>query len=192
DRTLAILQVALVAVDAVDGAYDNETRERKERSMAMLAAGLGLPAITAAAAIILNKFAIGLVLALGPIFVLCLLFEQTSSLFHRWLLYGIGAIFSMAVLTLTVTLALDMVIAVGTAFWVGGLFGLGGGESVTSMAMQQGGLGLILTTLIVSTPPIAAMLFQGTLGQFSPYNAFQPQPTPGSPGNPGGTMAGYR
>ena len=134
-----------------------------------------------------QQFAIGLVLALGPIFILCLLFEPTKALFHRWLLYGIGAIFSMAVLTVTVTLALDMVIAVGTAFWVSSLFGLGGdGESVTSMAMQQGGLGLILTTLIVSTPPIAAMLFQGTLGQFSPYSAFQPQPAPGSPGTRAG------
>lgn len=190
DRSLAILQAALVVVDSVDGGYDMETREQKDRSMAMITAGLGLPAITAAAAIMLNKFAIGLVLALGPMFILCLLFEPTKALFHRWLLYGIGAIFSMAVLTVTVTLALDMVIAVGTAFWVSSLFGLGGdGESVTSMAMQQGGLGLILTTLIVSTPPIAAMLFQGTLGQFSPYSAFQPQPAPGSPGNPGGTMA---
>jgi type IV secretion system protein VirB6 len=60
---------------------------------------------------------------------------------------------------------------------------------MTSMAMQQGGLGLILTALIVSTPPIAAILFQGTLGSFSPYNAFQSQPTPGSPGNPGGTLS---
>src|SRR5690606_17211801 len=192
DRTLAILQVALVAVDAVDGAYDNETRERKERSMAMLAAGLGLPAITAAAAIMLNKFAIGLVLALGPIFVLCLLFEQTRSLFHRWLLYGIGAIFSMAVLTVTVTLALDMVIAVGTALWVGGLLGLGGGGIAASVALQRGGLGLRLSTLSVSTPPPAAMLLQGTLGQCRPYDACGPQPRPGWPGNPGGAMAGYR
>jgi type IV secretion system protein VirB6 len=77
------------------------------------------------------------------------------------------------------------------ALWANSLIpGLGGGESVTSMAMQQGGLGLILTTLIVSAPPIAAILFQGTLGNFSPYNAFQSQPQPGSPGNPGGTMGG--
>lgn len=68
----------------------------------------------------------------------------------------------------------------------------GDGESLISMAMQQGGLGLILTTLIVSTPPMAAMLFQGTLGQFSPYSAFQPQPAPGSPGNPGGTLTAAR
>jgi len=195
DRTLAILQAALVVVDSVDSTYDEETREQKDRTLALITAGLGLPAITAAAAIMLNKFAIGLVLALGPLFILCLLFEQTRPLFHKWLLYGIGAIFSMAVLTVTVTLALDMVIAVGMAFWVSSMIpgvGAPGSENVTSMAMQQGGLGLILTTLIVSAPPIAAMLFQGTLGQFSPYNAFQPQPQPGSPGNPGGTMGSYQ
>jgi type IV secretion system protein VirB6 len=191
DRALAIMQVALTTVDSVDSTYDEETRSQKARSLAMIMAGLGLPAITAAAAIMLNKFAIGLVLALGPLFILCLLFDQTKPLFQKWLLYGIGAIFSMAVLTVMVTLALDMVIAVGMAFWVNSLIpGLGGGESVTSMAMQQGGLGLILTTLIVSAPPIAAILFQGTLGNFSPYNAFQSQPQPGSPGNPGGTIGG--
>lgn len=192
DRTLAIMQAAMAMVDSVDSTYDEETRQQKERSLAMIAAGLGLPAITAAAAIMLNKFAIGLVLALGPLFILCLLFDQTKSLFQKWLLYGIGAIFSMAVLTVTVTLAMDMIIAVGTAFWVSNAILGGGGESVTSMAMQQGGLGLILTTLIVSTPPIAALLFQGTLGNFSPYNAFQSQAQPGSPGNPGGTMSGYQ
>lgn len=40
------------------------------------------------------------------------------------------------------------------------------------MSMQQGGLDLILTMLIVSTPPMAAMFFQGVLGNFTPYSAF--------------------
>ena len=98
--------------------------------------------------------------------------------------YGIGTLFSMALLTVMVTLALDMVIAVGMSFWVTSTLGFGG-EDVTSMAMQQGGLGLILTALIVSAPPMAAMLFQGTLGQFTPYSAFQPSQQPGAPGQPG-------
>lgn len=40
------------------------------------------------------------------------------------------------------------------------------------MAMQQGGLGLILTVLIVTAPPMAASFFSGVLGQFSAYNQF--------------------
>ncbi|MCE4360732.1 hypothetical protein LYZ92_21415, partial [Xanthomonas hortorum pv. taraxaci] len=39
------------------------------------------------------------------------------------------------------------------------------------MALQQGGLGLVLTTLIITAPPMAAAFFQGTLGQFTAYSA---------------------
>ncbi|MEA5188220.1 hypothetical protein VB151_18995, partial [Xanthomonas fragariae] len=34
-----------------------------------------------------------------------------------------------------------------------------------------GGLGLVLTTLIITAPPMAASFFQGTLGQFTAYSA---------------------
>lgn len=186
DRTLAIMQVALSAIDTVDSNHDMVTEKQKERALLFTGIGLGAPAIMAAVAMMLNKVAIGLVVAMGPIFILCLLFEQTKSLFQKWLMYGIGTLFSMALLTVMVTLALDMVIAVGTAFWVTSALGFGG-ENVTNMAMQQGGLGLILTALIVSAPPMAAMLFQGTLGQFTPYSAFQPSQQPGAPGQPGYT-----
>jgi len=183
DRTLAILQVALEAIDAVDVRDNMVTQQQKDRALLFTGVGLGGPAITAATALLLNKIAIGLVVALGPLFILCLLFEQTRSLFQRWLFYGVGTLFSMALLSVMVTLALDMVIAVGMAFWVTSFMGIGS-ESVIAMAMQQGGLGLILTALIVSAPPMAAMLFQGTLGQFSPYSAFN-QPQYGAPGQPG-------
>ena len=55
-------------------------------------------------------------IGLGPVFILCLLFDQTRQLFSRWLFYGLGPLFSMAFLTVMVTLALDMVVAVGMAF----------------------------------------------------------------------------
>jgi len=47
-----------------------------------------------------------------------------------------------------------------------------GAEGLSSIAMQQGGIGLLLTALIVSVPPMAAMFFQGTLGSFMSYSAF--------------------
>ncbi|TDK22675.1 type IV secretion system protein [Luteimonas aestuarii] len=190
DRTLAIMQVALTVIDTVDGQHDEVTQKQKDRALWMTGVGFAGPAVTAASAILLNKIAIGLILALGPIFILCLLFEQTKSLFQRWLFYGIGALFSMALLNVMVMLALDMVIAVGGAFWVSSAIIGSSNESATSMAMQQGGLGLILSTLIVSAPPMAAMLFQGTLGQFSPYSAFSQQQQPGAPGQPGHPGAG--
>jgi hypothetical protein len=105
------------------------------------------------------------------LFVVCLLFEQTKGLFGRWLYYGIGTMFSLAVLSAMVSIALDMVLAVGAAFWLSAPLG-GNGEGITSLAMQQGGLGLILTMMIISAPPMAAQFFNGVLGNFSPLSAF--------------------
>ena len=172
DRTLAIMQVALEVIDSIDDGGDLLTEQRKSRAMWFAGTGLGGPAIIAAGMLLLNKVAIALVVGLGPIFILCLLFRSTRQLFSKWLYYGLGTLFSLALLTVMVTLALDMVIAVGLAFWVASLVPGGGSqESLSSMAVQQGGLGLILTMLIVSAPPMAAMFFNGVLGQFSPYNA---------------------
>src|SRR3546814_11000992 len=64
-----------------------------------------------------------------------------------------------------------MVLAVAAAFWVGKFTGATT-EGINSMALQQGGLGLILTVLIVSAPPMAAPFFRGMLGAFTPYTAF--------------------
>lgn len=188
DQALAIMQLALTTVDKVDTNGDETADKEKDRVQNFIQMGLGLPAIVTGCAMLLNKIAIGLVTALGPFFILCLLWDPLKPLFSKWLFYGIGTLFSMALLTVTATLALDMVIAVGMSFWVSNL--LVGAESTESMAMQQGGLGLIMSTLIVGAPPMAAMLFQGTLGQFSGYSVFpgsqqQSSAQPGSPGNPG-------
>ena len=69
------------------------------------------------------------------------------------------------------SLATKIVGAVGAAFvakWVMNGFT---GEGISSMALQQGGLGLVMTTLIITAPPMAAAFFQGTLGQFTAYSA---------------------
>jgi type IV secretion system protein VirB6 len=172
DRALAIMQAALHVIDQVDHGGDVLTEQRKSRAMWFTGVGLGGPAIVAAGMLLLNKVAIALVVGLGPMFILCLLFRSTRQLFSKWLYYGLGTLFSLALLTVMVTLALDMLIAVGLAFWVADLAGVPGTqESLSAMAMQQGGMGIILTMLIVSAPPMAAMFFNGVLGQFSPYNA---------------------
>jgi len=55
-------------------------------------------------------------------------------------------------MSFTVTLALDAILAVTASFW-SGRFLLGSNpEGVASAAMQQGGLGLFMTALIVSAP----------------------------------------
>jgi type IV secretion system protein VirB6 len=132
-----------------------------------------------------------LFVGLGPLFILCLLFDQTKGLFGRWLYYGLGTMFSLAVLSVMVTLATDMVIAVAAAFWTSALLGAGP-DGVNSMALQQGGLGVVLTMLILTAPPMAAMFFQGTLGSFVPYSQMGGGATaralrPGPQGQPPGS-----
>ncbi|MCY7306522.1 MAG: type IV secretion system protein [Rhodoferax sp.] len=192
DKALAIMQVGVEVIDSVDASDDVMTNDRKDRAVWFTGIGLGGPATMAATALLLNKIAMALIVGLGPLFILCLLFEQTKQLFHGWVLYGIGTLFSMALLSVMVTLALDMVIAVGLAFWVSSWVpGASSQESLTSMAMQQGGLGVVMTAVFISAPPLAAMLFKGTLGQFYGANSFAsaggvpPASQPGQPGYPG-------
>ena len=101
--------------------------------------GTGGPAVMAGTMLLLNKIAMALFVGLGPLFILCLLFDQTKSLFGRWLYYGLGTMFSLSVLSVMVTLATDMVIAVAASFWTSALFGAGP-VGVARMALQQGGV----------------------------------------------------
>ncbi|KRG67615.1 TrbL/VirB6 plasmid conjugal transfer protein [Stenotrophomonas chelatiphaga] len=137
-----------------------------------------------------NQVAMALFIGRGPIFILCLFFRATRALFQRRLLYGIGTMFSMVALA-------GMVIRVAGTFWIAALadkFLLDGAlaDGMTSMALQQGGMGLILTTLILTAPPMAAMFFQGTLGAFMAYSQIGGSPgaaAPGPQGQPPGSYA---
>ncbi len=171
DRSLGYMQFALGSIDALQVGQGGMIDDAKTRAMWFTGLGTGGPAITAGTMLLLNKIAMALFIGLGPLFVLLLLFEQTKPMFGRWLYYGIGTMFSLAVLTVMVGLALDMIAAVAATFWVGKFQGASQ-EGINSMAMQQGGLGLILTVLIISAPPMAAAFFQGTLGQFLAYSQF--------------------
>ncbi|MGJ7490475.1 hypothetical protein ACSFBE_08805, partial [Variovorax sp. ZT4R33] len=45
--------------------------------------------------------------------------------------------------------------------------GVAGSAGLTNQAMQQGDIGLLMTTLLISAPPMAAAFFGGTMGSFS-------------------------
>jgi len=128
--------------------------------------------------LLLYKLALVLFVGFGPLFILCLVFDQTKELFKRWLLYGIGTMSSMAVLAFMVSLATKLVAVTAAAMLVayaassGMTGGLGFGGGLNSAAIQQGGIGLLMSVLMVMTPPIAAMFFNGTLGQFAANSSF--------------------
>ncbi|WP_188218757.1 type IV secretion system protein [Stenotrophomonas sepilia] len=196
DKSLAWMQVALSSIDGIKILNDPELQADKTRAMWFIGLGTGGPAVTAGSMLLLYEVAMALFIGLGPLFILCLLFDQTKQLFQRWLFYGIGTMFSMAVLAAMVSIALDMVIRVSASFWMTALvnkFPLMGASSdgMTSQAMQQGGMGLILTTLILTAPPMAAMFFQGTLGSFMAYSQIGGSPVAQGPGPSGQPPGSY-
>lgn len=184
DESLGWLQVAMSTMDSLDLQGDPALVSEKERASFYVGLGTGGPAVVAGSMLLLYQIALALFIGLGPLFILCLLFDSTKALFQRWLFYGIGTMFSMAVLSFMVSLALDMVTRVAGAMWISAAAGqLLLGENVVgglnSVALQQGGMGLILTTLILMAPPMAAMFFQGTLGQFTAYATMGAHLAPG-------------
>lgn len=173
DRNLAYMQLGLSSIDALQVEGDPNLFQEKNRAMWMVGLGTAGPAMVGGSMLLLYNVMLALFVGLGPIFILCLLFDATKSLFQRWLLYGIGTMFSLAVLAAMIAIATDTVLSVAAAFWTSALLGQLLGSSftsgMTSVAMQQGGIGLLLTVLIISTPPMVANFFQGALGGFSPF-----------------------
>ncbi|MBX3711176.1 MAG: type IV secretion system protein [Lysobacter sp.] len=193
DKNLLYMHLAMTSINAVQivGA-DGSLELNDQKKQALMLAGLGTagPAMTGAAMLLLYEVAMAMFIGFGPIFILCLLFNSTKSLFQRWLLYGIGTLFSMAVLSAMVAIATKVVVAVAGAFWataaLGTLLGSNFSEGFVGIAVQQGGIGILLTVLLISTPPMAASFFQGTLGNFAHYTAWQGAGNVGQrPGEPG-------
>jgi len=180
DANLAYTEVAMSAIDAIQiVAEDQKSISDQQRASDWSIFGTAGPPITAAVLLLFYEFGMALFIGLGPLFVLCLLFEQTKPLFSRWLLYGVGTLFSIALLNVVVAMVLKISIAVAAGMWTQAIlqhfFG-NGVEGVNHQALEQGGLGLILTMLIISVPPMASQFFQGTLGSFMHYGGFNSAP----------------
>lgn len=186
DQNLAQMEGAMAVIDTLDTGGEKAIEDAKNRDRWFTGVGIAGPSVIAGSMLLLNKIAIALFVGFGPIFIMCLLFNQTKQLFSKWLLYGIGTVFSLAVLSVMVSIAMKMMKAVTIAFAARYLTGFdqSAPEGINSMALQQGGLGLLLSTLIVMAPPMAAAFFQGTLGQFASYSSF------GSVGARGGFAQG--
>lgn len=191
DRNLAYTALALSAIDSVTVLEtDQEMIDKKNRTAALATFGTASPPMVAGAMLLLYQFAMALFTGLGPLFILCLLFEQTKDLFRRWLLYGVGTIFSMALLSAVSGIVLDLTLKLNAAMWGAKIVQNAlqqSGEGLSGTAIQQGGIGLLLSVLIASVPPMAAAFFQGTLGNALTYSVFSGG-RPGPQGQPAAMM----
>lgn len=200
DKNMAATQLSLAAIDVVQvPPGDTATADQKAHAMLLAGFGAASPAMAAGAMLLLYQFTMAIFVGLGPLFILCLIFDQTKELFRRWLLYGIGTLFSIAVLCVVSSIVLKLTVNVAAALWSASVINDitdQGAEGFSSQALQQGGIGLLLTVLIISVPPLAAAFFQGTVGQFMHFSAFgggassQPGPQGQPPGSYGGGYTG--
>ncbi len=179
DNALDGMQAAMVAIDSIPALDNSSNKTDKDRAVFLTGLGAAGPSVVGGALMLMYKMAIAMFVGFGPIFILFLLFDSTKNMFSKWLFYGIGTMFSMAVLNFMVSVAMKAVLAVTGAFALQAAAALamsGSAPPISSMAMQQGGLGMVLTVLLIVIPPMAANFFGGTLGQFSAYSQFGIEP----------------
>ncbi|MCD0260213.1 type IV secretion system protein [Xanthomonas melonis] len=190
DENLAYTQVALTALDAVRvDPTDPEALEKKGRAVLMAGFGTASPPMAAGAMLLLFKFTMAFLIGIGPIFILALIFDQTKDLFKKWLFYVLGTLFSMAMLSVVTAMVLKFTAKVAAAYWAAQLITLGNAEGLSSQALQQGGIGLVMTVMIISVPTLAAAVWQGSMGNFMHFSAFSggAASTPGPQGQPAGS-----
>ncbi|MGO1069627.1 type IV secretion system protein [Lysobacter sp. CA199] len=175
DKSLAVVQLAMTAIDGVQLLEaDPELQEEKRSAKAWATVGSAAPAIAAGSMLLLWTIAINLWIGLGPIFIFALAFPATRAFFMNWLKYGLGTLFSMAVLSFVANLLLDLTVRIAVFMWVAKLVNIPGAatEGITNQAMQQGGVGMIMTVIIIGAPPLAAHFFQAQIGNAMSASAF--------------------
>ena len=167
DLNLKATQTILSSLSAIDTADDDYLEEKLSQAKLFAGVGTAGPAIVAGTMLIIFRIAMALFVGFAPIFILCLLFKKTAPLFQKWLYYGLATIFSGVMLGVMTEISMDL---------VGNLFGgatagdfvakvIGGGSQTAIMetVTQQLGLGVILSALLITVPPMAGMWFNGLM-----------------------------
>ena len=175
DKNLLTMQGVMAYVSQIDTADDEILNDQATRAKWFAGIGTAGPAIIAGTMLMMYRIAIALFIGFGPLFILSLLFKKTAPLFQKWIYYGLATIFSSVMLAVMADISADLVETVSASLFVAdGVLDLFGGSSggVMQAATQQLGLGLILSTLLITVPPMAGMFFNGVMGSFTPYSGF--------------------
>lgn len=177
DLNLKTTQLVLSGLSAIDTADDDHLEDLLSEAKWFAGVGTAGPAIVAGTMLILYRIAIALFVGFAPIFILCLLFKRTAPLFQKWLYFGLATIFSSVLLGVMAEISMDLVghLFGGAAAgkFVATIIGEGGTTGIMETVTQQLGLGLMLSTLLITVPPMAGMWFNGIMASYSGYNAMQ-------------------
>ena len=175
DKNLITAQALMAFINQVDTANDVHSAEQVERAKLFAGAGAAGPRIVTGTMLILYRVAIALFIGFSPFFILCLMFKKTTPYFTKWLNYGLATIFSSVLLAAMAAICTDLVELIAERqFASAGLLSAFGLNSVGifSSSMNQLGLGLMLSTVLIIVPPMAGNWFNGVMGGYFAANYF--------------------
>ena len=206
DKSLTVAQASMAFINQIDTAENPNIAAQVERAKLFAGAGAAGPGIVTGTMLIIYRVAMALFVGFAPFFILCLMFKKTTPYFSKWLNYGLATMFSSALLAAMASISTDLVRIIAQSQYkyskIASITGIITGESVTGIfnsAMNQLGLGLMLSTVLIVVPPMAGSWFNGMMGTFASFNHFggwngstaatAPSPGSGMPNTPPQTQS---
>ena len=203
DKSLTVAQASMAFINQIDTADNPNVAAQVERAKLFAGAGAAGPGIVTGTMLIIYRVAMALFVGFAPFFILCLMFKKTTPYFSKWLNYGLATMFSSALLAAMASISTDLVEIIARAqfkdevfntafeFIAGGSSGGGNVSGVFQSAMNQLGLGLMLSTVLIIVPPMAAAWFNGVMsGAYYGANQFERWNNPNGGVAPIGSGAG--
>ena len=168
DGTLVLMQMMGNKLES--GLSDTPDSKTMLNTGLLFVTGMGqaLPALISGGLLLLNRIALYLCIMFAPLCLAAYLFESTRFMFVTWAKFTVSTLFSMAVITVIVVIAIKAVLFVTAALM---LAEMTGGVDLKSIATAQGGVGMLLTTLVLGGPPLVTNFFSGQVAAaFGGYN----------------------
>ena len=191
DSSLLLMHLIMGAFGSLQAATSNNNDGALANFIMASGVAQGTPAVVAGALLLLNEIALSLAILTAPAFILCLLYDPTKQYFQGWLKFFLGSLLTMAVLSVMVTIGLKVMLVYATK--VLGEYGVGAAVAgsasqdrpgIAQITIMQGGLGLMMSTLMITAPLLVGNLIGSSLG-FNTYNPLQggnsPRNSDGSP-----------
>ena len=198
DKSLTVAQASMAFINQIDTADNPNIAAQVERAKLFAGAGAAGPGIVTGTMLIIYRVAMALFVGFAPFFILCLMFKKTTPYFSKWLNYGLATMFSSALLAAMASISTDLVKIIAESQYkyskIASVTSIITGESVTGIfnsAMNQLGLGLMLSTVLIIVPPMAGSWFNGMMsGAYYGANQFERWNNPNGGAAPIGSGAG--
>ena len=190
DSSLLLMHLIMGAFGSLQAATSNDNGSAFSNFIMASGVAQGAPAVVAGALLLLNEIALSLAILTAPAFILCLLYDPTKQYFQGWLKFFLGSLLTMAVLSVMVTIGLKVMLVYATK--VLGEYGVGAAVAgsasqdrpgIAQITIMQGGLGLMMSTLMITAPLLVGNLIGSSLG-FNAYSPFGNGDAKGKDGTP--------